>query len=535
MKTRKKIIIGLSLGLAAALSLGLAACAQPDTTIKDLLRKGYNVIVEYDVGDGLVASRDEMSLKDFYRYEDIERGIKLIAPGDPNRGGSAESSTVSRSGYFLIGWYGTRDLRVDEEGKAVDENGELCSESKLDQGYTYGARWEFGEDLLTTADVTETTIEGYTAYTITLYAAWSPNFTYALYRESANEAGEKAWVQYGSANKPTKADSIPVPAWSEETGGIAYGNIPAYYVAPQSEERNEEGAIVKPAVKEQHYSMTGLYADPALTQPYADNDLETTYAAEIVHTGSTDIETGTSTGTVVRLYTTWREGLWYHIYNAKSFSERMVESSGKGNFFIEQDFSFVSTTEEGKEQIADWGASNMTFTGMLDGQNHTVTGIHTKQAGSSVAGGVFASIGGDAVIKDITFADVDFTLTEGTRLLEGYYGLLAGTISAAATDSVTLTNVAVSGTIHLGKLINSSNYTNYTIGLVCGNVVNNSAVAAISNENVNVVVDKVNVRIDEETFDSIQGWAVTATIDREKGVVNVAANENDQSDPNPIK
>ena len=71
------------------------------------------------------------------------------------------------------------------------------------------------------------------------------------------------------------------------------------------------------------------------------------------------------------------------------------------------------------------------------------------------------SIGSGAVIRDVTFENVSYTVQDGTLAPEASFGLLAGD---AAADAI-LENLTISGTLRL----NANRYrTQYSFGLLLG-------------------------------------------------------------------
>lgn len=522
MKTKTKLIIAFACALSASLPLAFAACASADSTVSGLISRGYNVIVDFENGGGIFAGKKETTIEDFYRGEDLEKGILLQDPSGSDRGSAA--SPITYSGHFLVGWYTKRETRVNEKGEQLDEYGELCSVSGLEAGYSYENLWSFENSRLTpdTPDLVQEKRGGKNVYHLTLYPAWAPNFEYALYREGVDEKGEKTWVQYATVDKPVDGDSIPTPKWSEELGGIDYGEIEPYYVAPQAPQTSPDGTVI-PAVAEQHFSLTGIYADPGLTEPYAENNLDTVHAESIPHTGKTDLVTGTATNIVVSLYTTWREGLWYRSTTAENFTAALFESNGAGHFELQNDLDFAGEDGAG----VSWN-SGLTFTGSIDGKNFSVKNIRSQQSDQTVFGGVFAAIGDRAALKDVSFENVDFTIQTATARNEGLYGLLAGSVSAQAS----LSGVTVTGTIRLGNLaeVGDPPYKNFTIGLLSGDMVNNAALAGMPSEGISVVVEKVKIGYNEN-FEDVLGWPVSAQVN-EDGTVGVTKNADPQTDPN---
>ena len=216
-----------------------------------------------------------------------------------------------------------------------------------------------------------------------------------------------------------------MPAWDEESGTLEMFQFP-----------EREG-----------YTFDKAYYD-------ADGKQAVT-AATIAHTGTIDEATGTATGAVMNLYVDYTEGEWFRIYTAEQFKEN---ASVNGCYDIMADLDFT-------DEI--WPTSLMygNFTGTIRGNGHTVKNVTLEHTNNSkINAGLFGNLTETAVIEDLSFDNVCFTMKAGTRMVEASFGLFAGKISAGATVSkVGITN----GTLQ----IDSSCYfgtTEYSIGLVCG-------------------------------------------------------------------
>lgn len=493
MKNRTKTIIILSCALGACLTLALGACAGADTregTLSRLVKQGRNVIVHYDKNGGIVGGDEKYDFFDALRYDDVaDGGVKLLEPGDPDRGSNnAGTSTATRSGYTLVGWYRERLPRVDKDGNPLDDEGNICyiprvvtengvavrdeegnlcfeyvSDAGKPQAYSYEGLWDFGKDRVTLDDLQDEEYDkGKTVKAFRLYAAWAPNYTYDFYR--LNEANE--WEQYATLTKPAAVDQIDIPTWDDAAGSIDYGSMPRYAI-----EADEEKGI--PA---QNFTLTALYADPECKQPYADGDMLNVYERSIPHHGITDYETGTATGTSVKLYTTWKEGNWFRISTA---SQLATNAYPDGCYEILSDLNCSEIL---------WNFSNFTFTGTFQGNGHTLYNITSRQTDARsenpqlVHGGLFGTFTEEAHLQDIAFENVSYTIEAGARpskggSKKGSFGLFAGEVS----DKVTAANfegVKVSGNLYVGgrDLISVSgakagtSIKTFTVGIVAGNV-----------------------------------------------------------------
>ncbi len=479
MRTKFKIIFALTGTLLAAVTLG--ACTLSNNPYKDHAADGYNVFVSFDANGGLVAGASDSRFVDTYKAEAVQKGVKLLLPGDTRRGeGKKDSTVVTREGYTLYGWYRSAEqARVDALGNKLDENGALCIQTGNPQGYVYSGKWDFAEDVLTMGDLKRVTHAGVDGYGITLYAAWIPNYSYEFFAE--NEAGE--WESYGTAVKPANTDSIPVPSWNSETGQLSYGTVPRL----------------------SGKTLEHIYVDPGKTEEFKD---------VIPHAGRVDDATATATDTVVACYTTWREGNWFKISTPAQFNANL---QADGCYEILQDLDFTQTAN------LFWNGGRLEFRGTILGGGHTVKGISTTQANDFTAGGVFGKIAADAVIENVHFEDVTLSVTNATRLVGGLYGLLAGDVSAnARIEGVTLT-----GTIFAGDLIDERNFTNFTIGLVGGNLVT-----------AGIATDGIEVRsLAVSQYDSAAGGFVDTypvlVEAQEDSSVRVTKNPDPMANPNP--
>lgn len=503
MKKRTKTIIILSCALGACLTLALGACAGADTrenTLDRLVKQGRNVIVYYEKNGGIFNSDKNVDFFDALSYDDVEDGVKLLAPGDSDRGpNNAGTSTATRSGYTLVGWYREKFPRVDGAGNPLDDEGNICyiprlvvaengvpvkdeegnlcyelvSDAGKTQAYSYSGLWDFDSERLT-LDMLEEDPEEYrpgkTVRTFRLYAAWAPNYTYDFYRKNA----DGAWEKYASLTKPVSADSIAVPQWDDTKGSLDYGSVPRYSIAADEEN----------GISAQSFTMTGLYADPACNEPYADGDMLDIHEKSIPHHGTTDLESGTATGTSVKLYTTWKEGNWFRISTAAQLAANAMPD---GCYEILSDLNCSEIV---------WNFSGYTFTGKFAGNGHTISNITSQQTDATsknpqrVHGGLFGTFTAKARLKDITFENVAYTIAAGARpsktgLATGSFGLFAGAVEtgqkgeSGTVTSANFEDVKIKGgKLLVGgrSLIETSRgkpgqpITSFTVGTVIGNL-----------------------------------------------------------------
>lgn len=408
MKRKLKIICSAAL-ICAAVTL-LTACAKWDTPYQTLDGQGYTVSVRYDANGGVFAGTNDVFVVDVFNSSDSS--VALIAPDDARR--EENAFEISRHQYFLAGWYRTRELRVNEQGEALDDFGNLCSVSGKPQGYVYADRWDFKNDRLTIDPNTSTSSE---VNTMTLYAAWVPYINYEFYAQNPETQ------QFEKLDKSHLAINLSLPKWNEKTGKLDMNNFPA-----------REGMTFDKA-----------YLDEAMT-----NELtETLY-------GNFDEEKGIlkHSGTV-KVYTTWMEGEWFRIYTAKQF---FANSKLNGNYIICADLDFSN-------QVWKPNLTEGEFTGTIIGNGFKFSNIKSIQGAAASArqefGGLFGSLGATAVIKDVVFENVSYQIEAGSRAPECSFGLLTG----AVRDGATLENVTISGKLLINKY---ATLLQYNIGLVCG-------------------------------------------------------------------
>ena len=445
---KKLKVLLLVLG-ACALCSGIAACATM-TPPEEYEAQGYNITVSYDPNGGSFMGRDGVTIVDMFnpsRYQadaDGNVSIKLTEPTDPDRpSGSSEPITLTRTGYFLAGWYRTRNIVTDAEGNPVDENGAVLEETEEGgyvyadtqttayPAYTYAGQWDFEEDRLV-YDGTEE------SRTLTLYACWVPYFEFDYYYE---ENGE--WVLYDTTDfdyKTTNAegsssfdrDTVWLPQWDD--GAMNYGH--SYADSSVFEFPARDG-----------YTFDAAYADAERGQPITDS---------FEHTGYVDYETGTAVNRVQNIYVDFLEGTRYRIETAEQLS---AHGDADGWYEILADLDFGADTDS----PVTWPAALSTnvFTGRFyssEGQHYTVKNISvTHNSRTALQGGLFGSVGAGAVIEDVSFENVTFDIAyAGERLRDLMFGVFAGNIEEGAQLSdVTLTG----GTMRIGAIMPGTGYT----------------------------------------------------------------------------
>ena len=394
----------------------IASCSQWDTPYETIEKDGYNVSVRFDPNGGIFAGTEDVFVVDVFNLENLKtnssgnKEISLIAPNDPARNKGAYE--ISKSQSTLVGWYTQKSLRVDENGNALDDYGELVSESKRPQGYTYSGYWDFDNAVLEIDPNKEYTSEN---SVLTLYAAWVPTYTYELYAQNGNGGFD--------LYQTTQKVELNIPSWNDKTGKMDANGFPVI-----------EGKTFDGASLSEDFSQ-----------------LIESQVPEMV-----DIETGTLKGTgVIKVYTRWLEGTWFKISTAKQFKDN---SRLDGNYIILEDLDFNGVS---------WNNALATkaFVGKIVGNGHKFSNITVSQGDiSQLRGGIFGELADGAEITDVAFENLTYKLMEGSKNNGAYFGLLAGAISGGAI----LDNVSVSGSL---KICSSIPNTDYSVGLLTGSVV----------------------------------------------------------------
>lgn len=408
MKAKLLTLITAALMLAAVMTL--TSCSSTNN-FENLDKNGYTVSVTFDPGDGQINSTSS-TVTDVFNPSDYTPGangkieISLLAPDDARRDANNKLTLVNPY-HFLAGWY--------TERTPVDEN-------DLSLGYVYSGRWDFDTDTLS--------LDPNGSYTssesqLTLYAAWIPYFDYEVY--AAGDDGE--WELISTQ----KNRNLNIPTWKDGSVTIDMGNFPA----------------------RTGYTLECVYVDEECLIPATESEYATVNSGgDCTVTGKWDSATGTQTESTVRLYTTWTEGEQYRIYTAEDLRKN-ASLNGHYEIMADLDFSKVkwhSTFKNGE------------FNGVINGNGHKIYNVSVESGQDSTKNGLFASIGANAEISNVTFENIVHTIDAGRVSPGTYFGLLAGVIA----DDASFSNVTVGGTILLGdKCQNLSSYSgDYAIGIL---------------------------------------------------------------------
>ena len=399
--------------------------------------KGYTVAVKFDANGGQFGDNvNTTSIVDTFNPLEIANGaegdvqIPLLDPADSRRGDS-NAFTVKRAKHVFAGWYANRQQSgTDESGNPV---------------YTYSRQWNFDADRITV-----NTAGNYTATdpVLTLYAVWVPLFEVHFY-DRANPDADPKVVEFN----PNDGIDLTVPHWDEKTGTMAMGKYPA--IAGKTFDK--------------------VYYDAAGNQPVS--------GEAAVHPGKVNSATGQAENAVLKLYVDYIEGDWYHIYNAQQLADNI---NVNGHYVLHADLDFTDV---------NWprAFTTGTFNGSIEGNGHTIKNVSVIQKDyQKPASGLFGTLGADAVLTNLTFEGITFTLQSGTRATSPAFGVLAGTIAA----DTTLTDVTVKGKLQIDSACSTTLKEDCAIGLVCGVGDASAVTAEITCEAVGDAADTVKITVE---------------------------------------
>ena len=399
--------------LTVGVILTLTACKARNNPYADNAKEGYTVNVRYDANGGSFATNTSV-IVDSYNPDSFTDGkITLFAPNDSNR---KNPYNAQNTGFVLAGWYTEREPVVDENGNHVDYYGGIAAETGLTPAYTFSGYWNFASDKL---DVN--TLHG---DTITLYAAWVPEFSFEFYTKDAN--GDFVLMTSMIA---TPGQELTLPAINQASGKVDANDFPS--------------------LVGKTYDVAGIYLDSTLQNAVT--------GEKLTHSGIINYETAEAENSVMKVYLDLLEGDWYFITSA---DQLIANANPSAHYVIGADLDF-----EDKK----WPLSS-NFSGSIHGNGYTISNITITQSGneSKSIHGIFKTVKASAVIENVTFENAKLTITTGCAKPEINYGLFAGKIE----DGATVTGVSLSGEIAISaNAFNGSSGVNgnvYSVGLVAG-------------------------------------------------------------------
>ena len=406
MKNRIKLLFAI---LTLLLTLVLVTSCGGDGA------EAGTVVVRYNANGGTFTTNtyvetDRYTVSELpeNRYGNYE--IPLVDPSDKIRG-EENAFLASRPGYFLVGWYAAYPV-TDESGTILDADGNSAIESGKTPAYTY-EKWDFANDTF------ELKKGSYTdgGVVLDVVAMWLPEFSFEFYDIDTGELLKE------HSFDPMYVDSLNVPMWDSESGKLNMYDFPTV-----------DGKTYQAVYLDSH-------------------GIEMVESDKIYHTGEIDYESITAEGATQKLYVKMNSGAWYNIYTAEQFVNAK-DPAGNYNILADLDFS-----EEGwVEEFIDGE-----FTGTIRGNGHKLKNITYYQSStSSTNAGLFGVIADGALIEDVIFENLNFTIETGSRMPGASFGLFTGSLSSLAT----LENVSVSGKLTVTPTPYITEST--IIGLFCG-------------------------------------------------------------------
>lgn len=401
---RRIILISSAVLLAAAITVGIvfAIINANKSFFSGYEDEGYTVSVVFDSNGGTFKG-SKSTIVDLYNPENVTGdGISILAPDDERRDKS-NVMQVTNPGYFLAGWYTERTL--------IDEN-------DPEAGYTYSGKWDF--------DVNKLRLNSNTDYSadepaLTLYAAWVPYYNFEIYYTDEN--GNNTLLS-------TVSDlSLTIPQWRDGDVTLNMDNFP---------------------VRDGYTLEKVEYVD---VDDVIENKTENKWSI----TGKWDEKTATSLTPTIKLHTEWTEGKTYKIYSANDLI-RNADLNGYYELYSNLNFSGLK-----------WPTAFLSgeFNGKIFGKNRTISNVSFESTSrNNISNGLFASLGENAYIENVTFKNVTHTIDLAAVAQEASFGLFAGSVA----DGASFKKVSVSGSLVFGDNCASLvGRTDFTVNKVIGN------------------------------------------------------------------
>ena len=418
-----------------AVAFFACACSGEGTPYDQNDADGYTVSIRYDANGGFFATSTSV-ITDSYNLSNMQVGSNgMVSLGllAPEDTRRGSSDTFSATkSGYFLVGW------YAERTENVDSEGNVT--------YTYGKKWDFDTDVW---DVDPSKTYTSSDPVLTLYAVWAPLFEINFVDLDTDE------VLGTYTFNPLTTQQIQTPQWDKETGTMKMYRFP----------------------EKKGYTYDCAYYDADGTQPVGD---------ELIHSG-TILEDGTAQGHSMNVYVDWLEGKWYHIYTA----EQLVDNANPdGHYILEADLDFTDET---------WPSifATRNFAGSIEGNGYTIKNVTFKQTKTDVENtGLFGALQPGAVIENVTFENVTFTIEKGFFSVQSaHYGLFAGYIS----EDAVICDVQIKNS---KLLINADAYFNtddYCIGLIYGDGKADQIVnAEITFELINNDPEKYTIQLDED-------------------------------------
>ena len=365
-------------------------------------KTGYTVSVTFDSNGGNFKGSDSTIVDLFDPTAIDEDGIKLLAPDDTRRDKN-NVMTVTKSGYFLAGWYTERNL--------IDEN-------DPDKGYTYSGKWDFENDrVIIDPDAQYSADES----VLTLYAAWVPYYNFEIYTQ--DNSGNSYLLSTVSAI------NLTIPEWKDKDVKLNMDNFP-----------ERDG-----------YTLDTVYYYDSMTE--VEGTLSENGSKKFI-SGEWDEETATSLTPTIKLYTTWQEGKIYKIYSTDDFKKN-ADVNGYYELYANLDF-----------KNTDWPSAflNGKFAGKIFGNGHKISNVTFESTSRNrTENGLFSSFAPGAYIENVTFNNITHKIDLMTVAPGATFGLLSG----EASDGCSFKNVTLGGKLLFGDncsaLVGDDSFTVKTV------------------------------------------------------------------------
>ena len=397
---RRIILISCAVLASIAIIIGIVvAIVNANKTYFDTYEKEGYTVSVVFDSNGGTFKGSKSSIVDLFRPEDAIDGSITLLAPDDVRRDKNNVMQVTNPGYFLAGWY--------TERTPIDEN-------NPDAGYTYSGKWDFESNKLRISSNTEYSVD---EPALTLYAAWVPYYNFEIY--TTDENGNSYLLS-------TVSDlNLTIPEWHDGDVTLGMDNFP---------------------VRDGYTLVSVDYTEAGV--------IETQTEKKKFITGKWDEKTATSLTPTIKLYTEWKEGKTYKIHSASDLIKN-ADLNGYYELYADLDFKDL-----------EWPTTflNGEFNGKIFGKNHTVSNVSFDSTSRSrISNGLFASLGENAYIENVNFANVTHTIDLSDVVQDANFGLLSG----SAKDGAGFKNVTVSGSLVFGDncsgLIGRSDFTVKTV------------------------------------------------------------------------